>query len=183
MKYGECWDWAQRWQQTVSAQRPDVSLMVLGHWEVVNRNVDGKVMHVGQPVYDNLLKAQLEKAVSVLGSEGGKVALATAPCYLRPERADGTLLPAGRLPPGAGLQQADLGGRRGAPDERRGARPLPVLQPRRQVAPVIGGHQVRDPDGIHFNIDGGQGVVAGLPRWDLRELLGLPELSRRRRRP
>ena len=49
VKYGECWDWAQRWQQTVAAQHPTVSVMVLGHWEVVNRKVNGQVMHIGQP--------------------------------------------------------------------------------------------------------------------------------------
>ncbi len=173
VKYGECWNWPQVWQQTVAVQRPDVSLVVLGHWEVVNRNVNGKVMHIGQPVYDNLLKAQFEKAVQVLGSAGGKVALATAPCYLRPERPDGTYWP-----------QDDC---RRVQDFNKivwavaAEHPLNVVvldlyqffSPDGKWHLDIGGHQVRDPDGIHFNIYGGD-YLAPVFLGGIRELMGLP---------
>jgi peptidoglycan/LPS O-acetylase OafA/YrhL len=173
VKYGECWNWPQEWQQTVAVQRPDVSLVVLGHWEVVNRNVNGKVVHIGQPGYDNLLKAQFEKAVQVLGSAGGKVALATAPCYLRPERPDGTYWP-----------QDDC---RRVQDFNKivwavaAEHPLNVVvldlyqffSPDGKWHLDIGGHQVRDSDGIHFNIDGGE-YLAPVFLGGLRELMGLP---------
>jgi peptidoglycan/LPS O-acetylase OafA/YrhL len=173
VKYGECWDWATRWQQTVAAQHPTVSLMVLGHWEVVNRKVNGKVMHIGQPVYDQLLTTELERAVTVLGSAGGKVELATAPCYLRPERADGTRWPqddcarvqdfnkliwtvAGKHP--SNVMVLDL---------------YNAFSPDGKWHLKIGGQQVRDVDGIHFNINGGA-ALAPVFLGQTRTLLGLP---------
>ncbi len=175
VRYGECWDWPQRWQQTVAVQRPAVSLMVLGHWEVVDRNVNGKVMHIGQPVYDNLLRAELEKAVSVLGSQGGKVALATAPCYQRPERADGARFP-----------QDDC---RRVQDFNKliwavaAAHPTNVMvldlyqyfSPDGRWHLSIGGHQVRDHDGIHFDADAGE-WLAPVFLGGIRTLLGLPAI-------
>ena len=131
VKYGECWNWPQLWQQTVAVQRPDVSLVMLGHWEIVNRNVNGKVMHIGQPVYDKLLKAQFEKAVAVLGSAGRQGRTRHGALLPASRASRRHLLAAGRLPPGAGVQQDRLGGRRRASDERGRARPLPVLQPGR----------------------------------------------------
>ena len=173
VKYGECWDWATRWQQTVAVQHPTVSLMVLGHWEVVNRKVNGHVMHIGQPVYDQLLTTELERAVNVLGSAGGKVELATAPCYLRPERADGT-----RYPQDDCSRVQDFNKLIWAVAERHPSN-VAVLDLYNFFSPDgrwhldIGGQQVRDVDGVHFNIDGGK-ALAPVFFGQTRLLLGLP---------
>ena len=173
VKYGECWDWATRWQQSVAAQHPAVSLMVLGHWEVVNRKVNGTVMHIGQPVYDQLLTTELEKAVTVLGSAGGKVELATAPCFLRPERPDGT-----RYPQDDCTRVQDFNKLIWAVAEKHPSNVM-VLDLYNFFSPDgkwhldIGGQKVRDIDGVHFNIYGGKAlapVFFGLTR----ALLGLP---------
>jgi peptidoglycan/LPS O-acetylase OafA/YrhL len=175
VKYGECWNWPQQWQQTVAVQKPDVSLLIVGHWEVVNRNVNGKVMHVGQPVYDKLLKAQFERAVQVLGSAGGKVALATAPCYQRPERADGTYWPQDDC---RRVQDFNKIVWAVAAEHPSNVVVLDLYQffsPDGRWHLDIGGHQVRDPDGIHFNIYGGE-WLAPVFLGGLRELMGLPPL-------
>ncbi len=171
--YGECWDWAQRWAQTVAAQRPAVSLLILGRWETVDRKVGNKVMRIGQPAYDKLLRSEFEKAVKVLGSYGGKVALATAPCYQRPERPDGSRWP-----------QDDC---RRVQDFNRivwsvaAAHPsnVVVLDLYQYFSPdgrwhlKIDGQQVRDPDGLHYNIYGGK-YLAPVFLGGLRTLMGLP---------
>jgi peptidoglycan/LPS O-acetylase OafA/YrhL len=173
VKYGECWDWATRWQQTVAAQHPTVSVMVLGHWEVVNRKVNGKVMHVGQPVYDQLLTTELERAVTVLGSAGGKVELATAPCYLRPERSDGT-----RYPQDDCTRVQDFNKLIRAVAAKHPSNVL-VLDLYNFFSPDgkwhldIGGQKVRDVDGVHFNIYGGK-ALAPVFFGQTRSLLGLP---------
>ena len=173
VKYGECWNWPQEWQQTVAVQRPDVSLVVLGHWEVVNRNVNGKVMHVGQPVYDNLLKAQFEKAVRVLGSAGGKVALATAPCYLRPERADGSYWPQDNCQRVRDFNKIVWAVAAEHPSNVVVLDLYQFFSPDGKWHLDIGGHQVRDRDGIHFNINGGE-YLAPVFLGGIRELMGLP---------
>jgi peptidoglycan/LPS O-acetylase OafA/YrhL len=172
VKYGECWNWPQLWAQTVAVQRPDVSLLVVGHWETVNRNVNGKVMHIGQPAYDKLLKAELERSVSVLSSAGGKVALATAPCYQRPERPNGTYWPQDNCRRSQAFNTLIW------QVAAEHAATVVVLDLYNFFSPDgkwhldIGGHQVRDVDGIHFNVDGGQWLA---PEFlgGLRMLMGL----------
>ena len=175
VKYGECWTWPQEWQQTVQVQKPDISLVVLGHWETVNRKVGNVVMHIGQPVYDNLLKAEFEKVVSVLGSAGGKVALATAPCYLRPERPDGTYWPQDDC---TRVQDFNKIVWQVAAEHPSNVVVLDLYQffsPDGKWHLDINGHQVRDRDGIHFNINGGQ-YLAPVFLGGLRQLLGLPAI-------
>ncbi len=173
MKYGECWDWQQRWAATVAAQRPAISLMVLGHWEVVNRKVGNTVMHIGQPVYDKLLRAELEKVVATLGSQGGKVALATAPCYLRPERPDGTRWPQDDCRRVQAFNSLIWSVAAEHPSN------VVVLDLYNDFSPDgkwhldIAGRQVRDVDGIHFDPDAGQ-ALAPYFFGGLRTLVGLP---------
>ena len=173
VKYGECWNWPQLWAQTVAAQHPDVALMVLGRWETVNRNVGGVAMHIGQPAYDALLKTELERAVQVLGSAGGKVALATAPCYQRPERADGTFYPQDDCRRSQAFNALIW---QVAAEHTSNVVVLDLysfFSPDGKWHLDVGGHQVRDPDGIHFNPDGGQWLAPEfLGR--LRMLMGLP---------
>ena len=85
VKYGECWNWPQEWQQTVAVQKPDVSLLILGHWEVVNRNVNGKVMYAGQPVVRQAAEGPVRegRAGARLGGRQGRPG-------------DGAVLPASR---------------------------------------------------------------------------------------
>jgi peptidoglycan/LPS O-acetylase OafA/YrhL/lysophospholipase L1-like esterase len=173
VKYGECWDWATRWQQTVAAQHPTVSLMVLGHWEVVNRRVNGRVMHIGDPVYDQLLTTELEKAVTVLGSAGGKVELATAPCYLRPERPDGTRYPQDDCTRVQGFNELIRAVAANHPSNVMVLDLYNFFSPDGKWHLNIDGQKVRDADGVHFNIDGGKAlspVFFGMTR----TLLGLP---------
>ncbi len=175
VKYGECWNWPQLWSQTVAVQRPDVSLVILGRWETVNRNVNGTVMHIGQPVYDKLLKAELEKTVAVLGSQGGKVALATAPCYLRPERPDGTRWPQDDC---SRVQAFNRLVWSVALEHPKNVVVLDLYQffsPDGKWHLDIDGHQVRDTDGIHFNINAGQ-YLAPVFLGGIRTLMGLPLL-------
>ncbi|HZQ56507.1 MAG TPA: acyltransferase family protein [Acidimicrobiales bacterium] len=91
-----CLTWPQRWQSLVDSFRPDVTLVLLGRWEVLDRVHDGQWMHIGEPPFDAYLRSELELAESILTSRGGRVAFLTAPCNNH-ELAD--LASPGRLPP------------------------------------------------------------------------------------
>ncbi len=173
VKYGECWDWPQIWEQTVAVQRPDVTLMVLGHWETVNRNVDGKIMHIGQPEYDRLLTIELERAVTVLGSAGGKVALATAPCYQRPERPDGTFYPQDDCRRSQAFNALIWKVAAAHPDNVVVLDLYNFFDPDGKWHLDRNGQQVRDLDGIHFNTKGGE-FLAPEFLGGIRMLMGLP---------
>ncbi|MFI5041183.1 MAG: acyltransferase family protein [Acidimicrobiales bacterium] len=91
-----CLTWPQRWQALVDSFRPDLTLVLLGRWEVLDRVHGGQWMHVGQPAFDAYLSSELELATTTLTSRGGRVAFLSAPCNNH-ELAD--LASPGRLPP------------------------------------------------------------------------------------
>jgi peptidoglycan/LPS O-acetylase OafA/YrhL len=75
-----CLSWPQRWQSQTDTFRPDVTLVLLGRWELVDRVHDGVWMHIGEPAFDAYLTAQLESVVHLLTSDGGRVGFLTSPC-------------------------------------------------------------------------------------------------------
>jgi peptidoglycan/LPS O-acetylase OafA/YrhL len=74
-----CADWARRWRAGVSADDPDLAVVLLGRWEVHDRQMDGRWRHIGQPQFDALLADQLEKALDVVTERGARALLVTAP--------------------------------------------------------------------------------------------------------
>jgi peptidoglycan/LPS O-acetylase OafA/YrhL len=88
-----CNDWPDRWHRMLVQYRPQLVLLVVGRWEVMDRMYDGRWSHVGEPAFDAYLGRQLDRAFEVLGSTGARVATVTAPYYRRGERPDGGLWP------------------------------------------------------------------------------------------
>jgi len=88
-----CDDWPQRWQDLVDTNVPDVAVLMVGRWEVVDRVVAGDWHAIGDPVFDADLAGRLEQAVQILTSRGATVVVTTAPYYLRAVPPDGGLYP------------------------------------------------------------------------------------------
>jgi hypothetical protein len=59
----------------------------------MDRKLNGVYQHVGEPAYDAYLLAQLDHAVSIVGSKGAAVVLLTAAYTHRAEKPDGSLYP------------------------------------------------------------------------------------------
>ena len=89
----ECDAWPSRWAQRISHERPDVVLLVVGRWEVVDRMHDGRWTHIGESRYDAYLRRELNRALDILGSTGARIVVTTEPYNRRAERADGSLYP------------------------------------------------------------------------------------------
>ncbi|KUI39328.1 hypothetical protein AU194_18240 [Mycobacterium sp. GA-2829] len=89
----ECETWPIRWAQRIDHDRPDVVLLMIGRWELVDRVNEGKWTHVGDDAYDAYLRGELNRALDILGSTGARVVVTTAPYNRRAEQADGTLYP------------------------------------------------------------------------------------------
>jgi peptidoglycan/LPS O-acetylase OafA/YrhL len=147
-----CLTWPQRWQSLVDGFRPDVTLVLLGRWEVLDRVHDGQWMHIGEPPFDAYLRSELDLAESVLTSRGGRVAFLTAPCNNH-ELAD--LAAPGRLPPDDAqrvvlwnqLQADEVAANPGWTEMV----PLADLVcPGSQYVGSISGVQLRTSDGVHF---------------------------------
>lgn len=89
----ECDDWPARWSQRINHDRPDVVLLIIGRWEIVDRVNEGDWTHIGDDGYDAYLRGELQRALDILTSTGARVVVTTEPYNRRGERADGSLYP------------------------------------------------------------------------------------------
>lgn len=91
--YPGCPAWPQRWRRGIARDNPDVAVIELNRWELMDRRYQGRYQHVGEPAYDAYLAAQLQTAIGIAGSRGAAVVLLTAAYTHRAERPDGGLYP------------------------------------------------------------------------------------------
>ncbi|MHA0288911.1 DUF459 domain-containing protein [Mycobacterium sp. C3-094] len=89
----ECDSWPARWAQRIGYEKPDVVLLMVGRWEVVDRMNEGRWAHIGEPGYDAYLRGELTRALDILGSTGARIVVTTEPYNRRAEKADGSLYP------------------------------------------------------------------------------------------
>ena len=81
--------WPAQWAGNIHEFRPNVVMVLAGRWEVMDRQIDGRWTHIGDPGFDSALHRALEQAVQVASSEGAYVVLMTAPCFDSGEQSDG----------------------------------------------------------------------------------------------
>jgi peptidoglycan/LPS O-acetylase OafA/YrhL len=93
-QYPHCPQWKQLWMYRIRhSGNPDVSVILLDRWELLDRMHNGKWMHVGEPAYDAYLKQQLRTAIRIVSIKGAHVVLLTAPYNRRGETPSGGLWP------------------------------------------------------------------------------------------
>jgi hypothetical protein len=167
--YPGCTGWPSRWRAGVAADDPDVSVILLDRWELMDRRLGGGYQHVGQPGYDAYLTGQLAAAIGIAGSRGARVVLLTAPYTHRAERPDGGLYPEDQP------QRVDAWNALLYAAEARDPARVSVLDLNRLVCPgghftwTIDGLQIRS-DGLHFTPAGDQRIIAP---WLLPQLAAL----------
>jgi hypothetical protein len=88
-----CDTWPQRWLRQLRADRPDEVLLLVGRWETMDRYYQGRWQHLGDPAFDDHLAALLGQAITLLGSTGARVVVATEPYNRGGEQPDGSLYP------------------------------------------------------------------------------------------
>jgi peptidoglycan/LPS O-acetylase OafA/YrhL len=167
--YPGCTRWDERWRRRIETDDPDVVVILLDRWELMDRMLGGVYQHVGQPAYDAYLRSELALAVSIAGRRGAHVLLLTAPYTRRSERPDGGLYDEDRP------ERVDAWNRLLRAYAAENPERVTILDLNRQVCPngrytsSIDGLQVRA-DGLHFTPAGVRRVIAPwlLPRlWSL----------------
>jgi peptidoglycan/LPS O-acetylase OafA/YrhL len=165
--YPGCEQWDQRWRNAVRADDPDLSVILLDRWELMDRRLDGTYQHVGEPAFDAYLVGELDLAITIASARGAHVVLLTAPYTHRAERPDGSLFPEDD-PARVDAWNALLRG----VAARRGATVLDLnarVCPQGRFAWSVDGIRVRS-DGLHFTP---QGVQDRIAPWLLPELARL----------
>ena len=169
--------WPALWQGLVDAQRPNVAMVMAGRWEVSDQVIDGRDMHIGEPAYDAILKADLEQAVTVASSTGAYVMLLTAPCEDSGEQPNGQPWPEDSTTTAPRLRPHPPPGGRGPSTN------VEVYDFGAQVCPggkfesTVDGVRIRLGDGVHFPYQAGaDGSVVPTAKWLAWKLL--PEAVR-----
>ncbi|WP_344505770.1 acyltransferase family protein [Dactylosporangium maewongense] len=154
-----CATWQYRWGSSVAKAEPDVVVVLLDRWELMDRRLDGRWTHVGEPDYDAYLAGQLRTAIDLAAGRGARVALLTAPYTRRQERPDGGLWPEDtpeRVDAWNRLLRATAADHPGHPvvlDLN------PVVCPDGKFTWQVGNVRVRS-DGLHLTPEGVRSVVA-----------------------
>ena len=78
-------NWHTTWPGELQQFQPDVVLMLVGAWDILDREVDGRLVKFGSAEFDSSYLRQLDDATTLLASTGAKVVVLTAPFFSRPE--------------------------------------------------------------------------------------------------
>jgi peptidoglycan/LPS O-acetylase OafA/YrhL len=156
-----CERWPGRWQAAVNKYDPDVAAILLDRWELMDRKLNGRWTHVGEPDYNAYLTKQLRLGIEKAGARGARVVLLTAPYTHRVERPDGGLYPEdqpSRVDAWNALLRKVAGGMRQQPV---------IIDLNKRVCPdgkftwSVKGLRIRS-DGLHFT---GAGVRRYIAPW------------------
>jgi peptidoglycan/LPS O-acetylase OafA/YrhL len=89
----KCVGTPQRWAQAARDHQADVVAVLVGRWEVMDREVDGRWTQLGDPEYEHDVRGRLDDALRTVAATGARPVLLTAPYSRRVERPDGGLWP------------------------------------------------------------------------------------------
>jgi peptidoglycan/LPS O-acetylase OafA/YrhL len=91
--YAGCDRWDETWRRRIEAADPDLAVILLDRWELMDRKLDGRYQHIGDPDFDRYLEKELDLALDVAATRCAQVVVLTAPYTRRAERPDGGLWP------------------------------------------------------------------------------------------
>jgi len=153
--FPNCPTWPTWWQDDVRQLHPQVVGLVIGFWEVQDRWLDGRWQHIGDPGYDAYETAELERAVSILSSQGARVALFTSPYFDSGEQPDGQPWDQDAPARVDGLNRIITDVARRHPGVVAVIPLNRYLDPGGRFTSTIDGQVVRQPDGVHTTLAGG----------------------------
>jgi peptidoglycan/LPS O-acetylase OafA/YrhL len=151
----KCTTWPTRWHEKAARSHADVALLVIGAWEVLDRQVDGRVLRVGTPEYEQYLDGELQLAYDALAPPSRHVAFLNVPCYHQPETGLDKSLAETRNDPARGEWLNQVLDRFVAahPDKAVLIDVKRFLCPNGGYVDTVQGVKVRN-DGVHFSRDG-----------------------------
>ena len=158
---GSCYQWQQTWDATLARAHPQVAVILLGRWELLDRELDGTWQHVGEPGFDVYLAQQLDTAIATASSTGAHVVLCTAPYFAGLEAPGGGTYPENqpaRVDEWNAIVRAAIARHPGVTLFDLNA----LVSPGGQYTSTVNGVVVRSSDGVHFSSNAGAIVAPAL---------------------
>jgi peptidoglycan/LPS O-acetylase OafA/YrhL len=84
-----CDNWRAEWAEAVDVVQPDVAIVMIGPWEVMDHRIDGVDVRYPSPEWTDAVRTGIAEAVGLAGGSNAPVALLTLPC-MQPNGDDGT---------------------------------------------------------------------------------------------
>jgi hypothetical protein len=81
----KCTAWPTRWHDKAASFQPDITLLVLGGWEILDHQIDGQVVGPGAPEYERYLDSELQFAYDLVAPASRRIAVLNVPCYHQPD--------------------------------------------------------------------------------------------------
>jgi peptidoglycan/LPS O-acetylase OafA/YrhL len=156
-----CDQWPARFTRRVNEVNPDVTVLLVGRWEVTDQLLNGVWTHVGEPDFDAYLATQLDLAITTLSGRGAKVVLFTTPAVAAREGPDGTQYPETNSDRVAAFNKVLQAAATRHPGVASIADLNAVLTPGNRFTDHIDGILTRD-DGVHITAAGGRIVGQAL---------------------
>ena len=154
----ECTGWPLRWRKTVEEYQPNVAVVLVGAWDVVDHRINGDVLPVGTPAWRTYMTERLDTATEVLAARGARVVLLTSPCFGQPESGLSGIPERSDAARVQDLNQVFRTYARAHPTRISILDLHGFLCPHGRFAPTVRGVAARDPDGTHLS-PGGAKVV------------------------
>jgi hypothetical protein len=164
-----CQAWTAAWTDWVSQMKPNVVVLLAGGNEVKNRLYDGAMTSILDPKFAAYVESQLEKAVKIATARGALMVLMTEPCQSTGNQPNGEPWPEDD-PARQAVYNSLLRKVAAEHPENVFIQDLnTAVCPGGSYAEDLNGVAVRQPDGLHFDMQPGTGgdylAPAVLPYW------------------
>ena len=76
----ECADWRDEWNASVDAVDPDITLVMVGAWEVLDQRIDGVDYRFPSAQWETLVRGQFTDAIDIAALTDAPVVVMSIPC-------------------------------------------------------------------------------------------------------
>jgi peptidoglycan/LPS O-acetylase OafA/YrhL len=76
----ECRDWRNEWNASMYAVDPDVALVMVGAWEVLDQRIDGVDHRFPSSTWDAIVRGQFTDAIDIAAATGVPAVVMSVPC-------------------------------------------------------------------------------------------------------
>jgi len=80
-KFTRCRGWQDKWAAAAKRVKAEVTVVMLGAWDVFSLDIGGRIVEFGTPEYDALWVEAVRSGVDALVATGSRVALLEVPCF------------------------------------------------------------------------------------------------------